>query len=100
MSEQNASMSSTLALLGRLKTEMPEIWGQAEVVGKWVWLEFNVAPEKAVRGKLRELGFHWNASRRCWQHPCGVASQGSRQDPRAKYQVFPASAIELKESIA
>ena len=24
---------------------MPEIWGQAEVVGRWVWLEFNVAPE-------------------------------------------------------
>jgi len=93
-------MSSTLALLGRLKDQMPEIWGQAEVVGRWVWLEFNVAPEKEVRAKLKELGFHWNHKRRCWQHPCGVASDHSRHDPRGKYQVVPATTLELNEAVA
>src|SRR6266403_1017774 len=100
MTEQNASMSSTLALLGRLRTEMPEIWGQAEVVGRWVWLEFNVAPEKQVRGKLKELGFHWNGQRRCWQHPCGIPTEHSRHDPREKYQVIPATAMELQDAVA
>jgi len=99
MTEQNASLSSTLALLGRLKTEMPEIWGQAEVVGRWVWLEFNVAPEKPVRGKLRELGFHWNPDRRCWQHPCGSSTPRSRHDPKEKYQVIPASQMVLNETM-
>ena len=36
----DASKLNTLALLDRLKTNMPEIWSQAQVVGKWVWLEF------------------------------------------------------------
>jgi len=92
-------MSNTLALLGRLKEQMPEIWGQAEVVGSWVWLEFNVAPEKELRGRLRDLGFHWNRARRCWQHPCGAPSERSQHDPRDKYQVTQASALELKEAM-
>lgn len=93
-------MTETLDLLGRLKTEMPELWGQAEVVGKWVWLEFNVAPAKEVRGKLKELGFHWNRLRKCWQHPCGIPTDRSRRDPREKYPVVPASAMELREAMA
>jgi hypothetical protein len=46
---------------------MPEVFEQAQVVGKWVWLEFNVAPVRPIRDKLKELGFHWNAGRKCWQ---------------------------------
>ena len=57
MSANTASRTSTLNLLERLKTEMPEIWGQAQVVGKWVWLEFNVPPLEEIRAKLKELGF-------------------------------------------
>jgi hypothetical protein len=89
---------STLQLLEKLKTQMPEIWNQAEVVGHWVWLEFNVAPEKHVRGKLRELGFHWNHVRQCWQHPCGAHTPHSRHDPKEKYPVIPATALELNEA--
>src|ERR1700704_3680198 len=100
MTEQNVNLSGTLALLGRLKTEMPEIGGQAEVVGRWVWLEFSVAPEKPVRGKLKELGFHWNSERRCWQHPCGSPTPRSRYDPKSKYEVIPATALEIKELMA
>ena len=92
-------MSETLALLGRLKTEMPEIWGQAAVVGKWVWLEFNVPPEKQVRSKLKELGFHWNRERQCWQHPCGAPIGRSRHDPKDKYEVVPATAMGLNDAM-
>ena len=68
----NTASSTTLALLERLKTELPEIWGQAQVVGKWVWLEFKVPPVGAIRENLKKLGFHWNGQRKCWQHPCVV----------------------------
>jgi DNA repair protein RadC len=100
MNGNNASMTSTLALLDRLKTDMPEIWGQAQVVGRWVWLAFNTPPLEAVRGKLKQLGFHWNHLRRCWQHPCGVHRPASGKDPRGVYPVVPASALEMKETAA
>ena len=96
---QEAS-ASTLELLAKLKTQMPEIWGQAEVVGKWVWLEFSVAPLKEVRAKLKELGFHWNRDRQCWQHPCGNSRARSSRDPRSVYPVIPATALQLHEALA
>jgi len=37
-------------------------------------------------GQLSQFGFHWNNSRKCWQHPCGqFATEGSGADPRQKY---------------
>src|SRR5262245_4730744 len=78
---------ATLELLSKLKTEMPEIWKPAEVVGNWVWLSFTVPPLQEIREKLKELGFHWNHNRRCWQHPCGASrvclNCGSRASPKA-----------------
>jgi DNA repair protein RadC len=94
----DASKLNTLALLDRLKTDMPEIWSQAQVVGKWVWLEFSIPPLKEVRAKLKELGFHWNAARKCWQHSCGVRRPRSGRDPRGVYPVVPATAMELQET--
>jgi DNA repair protein RadC len=93
----DSSIGNTLALLGRLKSEMPEIWSQAQVVGKWVWLEFNVPPLAQIRTKLKELGFHWNAIRKCWQHPCGVASKRSGRDPRGVYQITRVEEFALRE---
>jgi hypothetical protein len=55
MSANAASNTNTLALLDRLKTEMPEIWQEAQIVGKWVWLEFNVPPMKEIRARLKEF---------------------------------------------
>ena len=92
------SMGDTLALLDRLKTEMPEIWGEAQVVGKWVWLEFSMPPAPTVRSKLKELGFHWNSGRKCWQHPCGVSKGRSSRDPRGTYPVVSAAALEMRET--
>ena len=92
------SMGDTLALLDRLKTEMPEMWGEAQVVGNWVWLEFSMPPVPTVRNKLKELGFHWNSGRKCWQHPCGVRKGRSSRDPRGTYAVVPAPALEMRET--
>jgi DNA repair protein RadC len=91
-------MANTLALLDRMKTEMPELWGQAQVVGRWVWLEFNIPPAGDVRKQLHTFGFHWNRDRRCWQHPCGVSRPKSSGDPRRYYEVMPATALQLNET--
>jgi len=90
--------NATLSLLERLKTEMPEIWGQAQVVGKWVWLEFNVPPVGEIRANLKKLGFHWNGQRKCWQHPCGVPRPRAGSDPRSYFQVTPASELEMNDA--
>jgi len=89
-----------MALLDRMRSEAPEIWNQALVVGKWVWLEFNIPPIMEVRTKLKELGFHWNAGRKCWQHPCGEHRPRSDLDPRGIYPVVPAPAMALNEAVA
>jgi DNA repair protein RadC len=98
MNANAASATNTLSLLDRLKTEMPEIWTQAQVVGKWVWLEFNVPPVGKIRENLKKLGFHWNGQRKCWQHPCGVPRPRAGGDPRSYYQVKPASELEMKDA--
>jgi hypothetical protein len=81
---------NTEAVLNHLRTKLPEQYGLAEVVGKWVWLD--VAPaKKPVRAKmLWALGFHWNSRRHVWQHPCGKFDPlGSHPtDPRIKYRCF------------
>jgi DNA repair protein RadC len=90
--------ANTMTLLDRLKTEMPEIWTQAQVVGKWVWLEFNVPPLQEIRANLKKLGFHWNGQRKCWQHPCGAPRTRSQGDPRSYYQVTPATGMALNDA--
>jgi len=97
MNANETSSIEALTLLERLKTEMPEIWSQAQVVGTWVWMEFNVPPLKEVRDKLKKLGFHWNAGRKCWQHPCGAQRAQTARDPKSVYPVVPATEVEIKE---
>lgn len=99
MKSAEASRAATFALLNRLHSELPELWDQAQVVGRWVWLELTVAPSRAVREHLRALGFHWNPERGCWQHPCGASRARSRGDPRAYYQVVPARALILHDAL-
>jgi len=73
-------------VLELLRKWLPRQYELAEVVGKWVWITFTEQPAETVRGQLSQFGFHWNNSRKCWQHPCGqFATTGSRQDPRQKY---------------
>ena len=63
----------------------------AEVVGKWVWIQFREKQPPTVTALLSELGFHWNNKRQAWQHPCGALTPGTESDPREKYpNWFPA----------
>jgi len=82
---------STDSLLNLIHREAPRFWELAEVVGKWVWIQFNDKQPGSITAALSELGFHWNRRRQAWQHPCGKFTTGSLQDPRRKYRsYFPA----------
>jgi len=72
-------------LLVLLRTEAPRFYELAEVVGKWVWIQFAERQPREVTAALAQLGFHWNNTRQTWQHPCGALTHGSPGDPRAKY---------------
>jgi hypothetical protein len=84
---------STAGVLDLLYYQAPRLWELAEVVGKWVWIQFEQQPPRDITATLSELGFHWNRKRQLWQHPCGQFIPGTRQDPRQKYHsYFPADA--------
>ena|ERR1043166_386538 len=78
-------------VLELLKRWMPRQFELAEVVGKWVWIQFPEPPAETIRADLSQFGFHWNSKRQAWQHPCGHSATGSPNEPREKYSsYFPA----------
>jgi len=83
---------TTDRLLALLRREAPQFFEVAEVVGKWVWIQFDRKQPATVTAVLSELGFHWNDKRQSWQHPCGLfRDQRAPFDPRQKYgSYFPA----------
>ena len=82
---------NTWRLLNLLRCASPQFFQRAEVVGKWVWIRFQVEPPLTVRQKLAELGFHWNNVRQTWQHPCGLpAFDRANYDPRKRYGSYAA----------
>jgi hypothetical protein len=77
---------NTDKLLALLRSETPKFFELAEVVGKWVWIQFDGKQPVTVTALLSELGFHWNNKRQSWQHPCGLFRDRSVNfDPRQKY---------------
>jgi hypothetical protein len=87
---------STESVLNILRTQLPQQYALAEVVGKWVWLDVSPKRKPALAKILWTLGFHWNHRRSVWQHPCGKFDPlGSHPtDPRAKYlSYFPADVL-------
>jgi hypothetical protein len=78
----------TPKVLNALLNSLPEVYRTAEVVGKWVWVQFKEQPSAEIRQQLAQLGFHWNRDRQAWQHPCGKFSLGSQQDPHEKYSSY------------
>jgi hypothetical protein len=77
---------TTEKLLALLRSETPNFFEIAEVVGKWVWIQFADKQPFQVTGVLAELGFHWNNTRKAWQHPCGTAPvEAATYDPRRRY---------------
>ena len=81
----------TQRVLELLRTQLPQQYELAEIVGQWIWLEFS--NHRAVANTLWRLGFHWNQRRCVWQHPCGACAPYAAhpRDPRTKYgSYFPA----------
>ncbi len=80
-------------LLALLRSEAPRFFELAEVVGKWVWIQFAEKQPREITALLAELGFHWNSERQSWQHPCGtIPVAAATYDPRQHYgSYFPAA---------
>jgi hypothetical protein len=85
----------TQKVLDLLKKELPSQYELAEIVGRWIWLEFPKASHRAAANTLHRLGFHWNQRRCVWQHPCGACAPYAAhpQDPREKYGSYFAAEV-------
>lgn len=85
---------STAKVLDLLTVQLPDVYRLAEVVGKWVWVQFQEIPAAEIRQALAQLGFHWNRARQAWQHPCGQhCEEAATVDPRQKYGSYFAADI-------
>ena len=87
----------TESLLNLIRRNAPEFWELAEVVGRWVWIQFDNRQPHEITAAFSEFGFHWNRRRQVWQHPCGTIAASSNRDPRRRYRsYFPAACYPLK----
>ena len=84
---QNRGLS-TAQVIDLLYHKTPRFWELCQVVGKWVWIQFQNKQPRNVTAQLSQLGFHWNRRRQVWQHPCGQFRTGTWIDPRDKYPTF------------
>ena len=75
-------------VLALLHTVNPDLFNLAEVVGKWIWVQFKDQPAATLRQQLAQLGFHWNRERQAWQHPCGAFRLRGAGDPHEKYSSY------------
>ncbi len=91
---QTNRMLPTEKVIELLRAQAPEFFRAAEVIGKWVWIQFTDKQPREITAQLAQFGFHWNNKRQAWQHPCGVFRKApSTQDPRERYgSSFPADA--------
>jgi hypothetical protein len=79
----------TEKLLALLRSDAPRFFEIAEVVGKWVWIQFSDKQPPTITSVLAELGFHWNNARQAWQHPCGtIRKERATFDPRKRYRSY------------
>ena len=79
----------TEKLLALLRSDAPRFFEVAEVVGKWVWIQFSDKQPPTITSVLAELGFHWNNTRKAWQHPCGtIQRKRAALDPRKRYRSY------------
>lgn len=85
--KQNRTLP-TPKVLSLLHQQLPAAYRLAEVVGRWVWVQFQDTPAAEMRQQLAQLGFHWNRDRQAWQHPCGKFSLSSPHDPHEKYSSY------------
>ena len=68
----------------------------AEIVGAWVWVTFSETPSLGDRTLLKQLGFHYNDKRKCWQHCGGVKRRfNARINPKSYYSVSSVRDMEM-----
>jgi hypothetical protein len=81
-------------VLNLLENEAPLLFHMAQIVGKWVWIQFPERQPKEITSLLSQIGIHWNNRRQVWQHPCGIESQAGtgNYDPRQRYGCHAAAA--------
>ena len=78
----------TRQVLELIHGEAPRFWELCQVVGNWIWIQFEQRQPRSVTMELAQLGFHWNRRRQVWQHPCGEFRTSIPIDPREKYPTF------------
>ena len=91
------AMNETATVIERLKSH-GELFARAEIVGRWVWITFEVKPSADLREVLKAEGFRWNQSRQTWQHCGGRPSGHSRGNPKDNYGVIPATALDQERA--
>lgn len=69
-----------------IEMDLPD--GAAELVGRWVWIQFDAKPSKEIRDRLKAVGFRWSQRRGKWAHNCGHPSHSSKGNPFWKYRSF------------
>jgi hypothetical protein len=85
---------NTENLLALLQKEMPKFFELAEVIGKWVWIQFAEKQPTEITMVLSQFGFHWNNTRQAWQHPCGtIPVEAATYDPRKRYGSYFAARV-------
>jgi hypothetical protein len=84
----------TAEVLNLLENEAPLLFRMAQIVGKWVWIQFPERQPREITSLLSQVGFHWNSRRQLWQHPCGIESEAAtgNYDPRERYGCHAAAA--------
>ena len=70
---------------------------QAELVGRWVWVQFAEKPSESVRKAMVAAGFRWHGKRREWFHNCGIRSRARKDgvNPRDVYGSIPVAELEV-----
>ena len=85
---------NTESILSLLRSQTPNFFELAEVVGKWVWIQFSDKQPSEITRVLSQLGFHWNNTRQAWQHPCGtIPVEAATYDPRKRYGSYFAARV-------
>ncbi|MFH0981839.1 MAG: hypothetical protein V2A79_09900 [Planctomycetota bacterium] len=99
--ETTENLTSIVQVLEYLRTQ--NLAEYAQIVGRWVWLEFPDKPSAEVRAGLTAVGFRWNRKRSCWQHSCGhhcVSSPADSWYLKSKYGTVLVSGIEIDTQAA
>jgi hypothetical protein len=79
----------TQDVLHMLRTQAPDLFNIAQIVGNWIWIQFTDKQPRQITAQLAQLGFHWNGKRQAWQHPCGAfRKDASTTDPREKFSTY------------